>query len=132
MKDGEEDDQPTYVVEDSQITLSKEEYEALMKGNDVEEQEGGDLPDVLFSAKPDNTHVEASAGKDASPDSSVPVKQQAAAIGASNKRRLAKVVGDEDEEVTKPEIDKSTQQNQKTKAKKGKKVKLSFDDNEGQ
>lgn len=130
MKDGEEDDQPTYVVEDSQDTLSKEEYETLVNRNDAEEQEGRNLPNFSSSAKPNSTQVEVSAGKEALPESSFPVKQQAAAIGASNKRRLAKVVGDEDEEGAKPMKGDSEQQKAKPKGKQGKKVKLSFDDNE--
>ncbi len=31
MTDGDDEDQPTYVVEESQDTLSKEEYEALVR-----------------------------------------------------------------------------------------------------
>lgn len=130
MKDGEEDDQPTYVVEDSSDTLSKEEYETLVKGNDAEEQKGSDLPSFSSPANPDATQVEASAGKDALPESAFPRKQQAAAIGVSNKRRLAKVVGDEDGKVAKPVKGDPAQQKAKPKGKQGKKVKLSFDDNE--
>lgn len=131
MKDGEEDDQPTYVVEDSQDTLSKDEYEALVKGNEDEGQAGCDLPNPASTAKYDDTSVESSEVKDASPDHPVPVTQQTAAIGISNKRRLAKVIADENEEVAEPKKRGFAQQEAKPKAKKGKKVKLSFDDDEG-
>ncbi len=130
MKDGEDDDQPTYVVEDSRNTISKEEYEVLVKGNDAENQGGRELIDFPLFPKSGAIQIEARAGKDASPESSTSMKQQAAAIGASKKRRLAKIVGDEDEEVGKVVKRNPAELKVKHKGKQGKKVKLTFDDDE--
>ncbi len=129
-KDGEEDDQPTYVMEDNHDTLSKAEYEALMRSNDAKEQEGSDSPDFPSRTKSFAAQAKARAGINVSPEQSVLMMQQAAAIGASNKKRLAKVVGEDDEEVAKPVRGESVQQKVKPKGKQRKKVKLSFDDNE--
>lgn len=112
-------------MEESQDTLSKEEYEALMKEPTKEKDEAANLP---LSAKPEDLSVGNSAATDLSPEGNGVKKQQAAAIGASNKRRVAKVVGDEDEYVVKPEEADSVQQKTKPRQKRGKKVKLSFDE----
>ncbi len=128
MKDGEEDDQPTYVVEDSQDTLSKTEYEALRRQNEDEKTGETDPP---FSEKDDNSNestADATKEKDLSTDKVASAKEQVAAIGASNKRRLAKIVGERDEEMTRPEQEDSKQQAKRPEAKKAKKVKLTFDE----
>lgn len=115
-------------MEESQDTLSKDEYEALMKRDDDQTKEKDEAADSPLSTKPEDSSVGNSAATDLSPESSIPKEQQAAAIGASNKRRVAKVVGDEDEDVARPEEADSVQQKTKSKAKKGKKVKLSFNE----
>ncbi len=60
------------------------------------------------------------------PDDAAPAKQESASIGASNKRRFAKIVGDEDEGTAKSHNEDSARPVKKPRAKKGKKVKLSF------
>lgn len=123
VKDGEEDDQPTYVLEGSQDTLSKAEYEALMDTADHERQ---DENKAIPSAKPDlGTQKPASGASDVSEDVA-PVKQKIAAIGSSNKRRLAKVVGEADDVDGDPDV-KGTCPAPNRKMHKTKKVKLSFD-----
>lgn len=123
MKDGEEDDEPTYVVEASQDTLSKEEYEALVKGKvhdkAVNEETSSSTPSLAISKFNEKD--------DAHPSRNEPAKQKVAAIGASNKRRLVKVVGDEDDEAASLVKGEPARQARTPKAKKGKKVKLSFD-----
>lgn len=115
-------------MEESQDTLSKDEYEALMKREDEPIKEKDEVAELPPSAKSEDSSVGNPAATELSPQSRVPKMQQAAAIGASNKRRIAKVVGDEDEGVAKPEGGDSAQQKSKPKAKKGKKLKLSFDE----
>lgn len=126
MKDGEEDDEPTYVVEASQDTLSKEEYESLVKGKvhdkAVNEETSSSTPSLAISKLNEKD--------DAHPPRNEPAKQKVAAIGASNKRRLFKVVGDEgdeDDEAASLVQGEPARQARTPKAKKGKKVKLSFD-----
>ncbi len=123
VKDGEEDDQPTFVVEGSQDTLSKAEYEALMGVASDEKRDGNKaVSDPQLGSKDEkprkcSTEI---------PDYSTPAKPKSASIGASNKRRFAKIVGDEDEGTAESRDEDSAQTTKKPKAKKGKKVKLSF------
>ncbi len=123
VKDGEGDDTPTYVVENSQDTLSKAEYDALIKAQYSEEKggEGSFSSPKADSKKFDNPDESEESAVDA-----VLAKQHVAAIGASNKRRLAKVVGDEEERAKGVVKDKSQEGGRKVKSKKGKRVKLSF------
>ena len=123
VKDGEEDDQPTFVVEGSQDTISKAEYEALMGVANDEKLDGNEaVSDPLPGSKDEkprkcSTEI---------PDNPTPAKPKSSSIGASNKRRFAKIVGDEDEGTAESRDGNSAQTTQKPKAKKGKKVKLSF------
>lgn len=123
VEDDEEDDQPTFVVEGSQDTLSKAEYEALMGvANDEKHDETEGVSDGQPSAedeKPRDSSTEI-------PDNATPAKKQSASIGASNKRRFAKIVGNEDEGIAKSHGVDSARTTEKPKTKKGKKVKLSF------
>lgn len=113
------------MVEDSNETLSKEEYEALFN------------PDSL-DAK-DDTHAEDSVKDEAQPSAediapdvetktSEPKRQQnLAEIGASKKRKQARVVLDDKEPEEKEEEAKKPQPSKK-KTKQKKKIKLSFAD----
>ena len=120
VKDGE-DDQPTYVVEGSQDILSKAEYEALMGTANDEKQ---DENEPASSPQPD-----LGGGNEVS-ERVVPAKQKTAAIGGSNKRRLAKVFGEDGDDDGEPNVEEKgpAPTGKKPKAKKGKKVKLSFDE----
>ena len=123
VKDGEEDDEPTFVVEGSQDTLSKAEYEALMGVVSDEKHDGNeavsDPQPISKDEKPSECSTEIS-------DNSTPAKQINASIGASNKRRFAKVVGNEDEGAAESRDEDSARTTKTPKAKKAKKVKLSF------
>ena len=123
IKDGEEDDQPTFVVEGSQDTLSKAEYEALMGVANDEKQDGNEAVSDTQPGSKDEKPRECSAEVS---DNSMPVKQINASIGASNKRRFAKIVGNEEEGAAEGRDEDSARTTRKPKAKKAKKVKLSF------
>ena len=140
--EGEPEDQPTYVVEDSQDTLSKAEYEALLAANGLDKQGGIKEPS---SAKLRHDIEEAESGMNKMAREAAPVRQQVAGIGRSIKRPLAKAVGDEEAEEEKEDEDEhedededngqtatkrgsSAKKNKKTRAKKAKKIKLSFDE----
>ncbi|KAF6231549.1 hypothetical protein HO173_010301 [Letharia columbiana] len=124
VQEGEDNDQPTYVVEDSQDTLSKAEYEALVAADTADKDENN----VLLSAKAGHVIEEAEPRKDEVAGEAAPVKQAVAGIGGSTKRRLAKVVGDEGEDKAASEDCVSGRNSKTSRVKKGKKMKLSFDD----
>ena len=118
----------------SQETLSKAEYEALVATNDADKQDEKAVPP---STEAHHDIEEAELSKDEVTIEAAPVKQRVAGIGSSSKRRLAKVVGEEEEEEEEEEEkgDGSTPQkndlrskDKKIRAKKGKKMKLSFDE----
>lgn len=126
VQKGEDDDQPTYVVEDSQDTLSKDEYEALVAADNTDKEAENNLPS---SPKAGPSIQETEAKTDEATRETALVKQQVAGIGGSTKRRLAKVVGHEEEEdEAVSEESHSGQNSKKPRARKGKKVKLSFDE----
>ncbi|KAK3079913.1 hypothetical protein LTS18_003610 [Coniosporium uncinatum] len=119
-KDGEdEDDAPTYVVEDSNETLSKTEYEELMKKGKTED-------DRPSKADGNEGQSSATAPTDGAP---TPSKQNITEIGhIQKKRKAAKVIGDTEEE---PENHVRTTKAATGKPKKKTKVvKLSFGDDE--
>lgn len=125
VEEGDKDDEPTYVVEESQDTLSKAEYEALVTTNDADEQTENSMPSstgVRYSSE------EAEPGKDEVSRGVALAKQQVAGIGCSNKRRLPKIVCDEEKDEAPPEESGSRKKHEKIKVKKGKKMKLSFDE----
>ena len=123
VKDGDEDDQPTFVVEGSQDTLTKVEYEALMG---LASDEKHDVNEAVSDPQPGSKDEKPRKGSTEIPDESTPAKQKSASIGASNKRRFAKIVGDEDEGTAESRDGDSARTPKKLKAKKGRKVKLSF------
>lgn len=127
-REGEEDDQPTYVMEDSQDTLSQVEYEALVKQSGRGQEGGTDLPS---STTEESRYKIAGSIDETDPNQGPPVKQCVAAIGGSTKRKLAKVVGDENDGVTKSEQEgflQQPKQPKQMKTKKAKKAKLSFNE----
>lgn len=118
------------MVEGSNETLSKEEYEALVKG------EGSGEEDAKDGVRAEDTSG-AKDGAERSPEDkelanekkSEPKRQQnVAEIGASKKRKQARVVLDEkDAEDKESQVaTKSQAAAKKTKQKKKKKIKLSF------
>ena len=123
ITDGDEDDEPTFVVDGSQDTLSKAEYEALM-GVTSDEKHDGD--EAASNPQPNSKDKKPRECSTEISHVSTPLKQIYASIGASNKRRLAKVVGDEDEDTAESRSKDSAKIAKKPIAKKAKKVKLSF------
>ena len=125
VQEGEDDDQPTYVVEDSQDTLSRDEYEALVAPDNTDKEAENNLSS---SAKASPSIHEAESRKDEATRDTALVRQQVAGIGASTKRRLPKVVGHEEEDEAVPEKNDAGKNSKKPRVRKGKKVKLSFDE----
>ena len=123
---GEQDDEPTYVVEDSQDTLSKAEYEALIATKDEDKQNENQ---ITSSTEVRHGSEEAGLRKDRVTGEEALGKQEVAGIGCSTKRRLAKAVGDEAKEAgITPEKNDSGKKDRKTRANRRKKMKLSFND----
>ncbi|PSN65838.1 hypothetical protein BS50DRAFT_677181 [Corynespora cassiicola Philippines] len=115
MKQDDEDDAPTYVLEESNESMSKEEYEALMAGKDPKEADSSKAGagDKAPGPEPKKDNI-AEAGK------------------TSKKRKVAKVIGDEQEhdKSEKPEKSDAAPKVIKKAKKKAKPVKLSFGDEE--
>ncbi|KAF2238809.1 hypothetical protein EV356DRAFT_516701 [Viridothelium virens] len=121
-KEAADDDGPTYVLEGSNDTLSKAEYEALTNGQ-ANENKGAE------------SNLQKSAGEGAETgDENVQAdekdgrvsKQQTTGIGKSHKKRkLGKVVGTEEMQEEPSKKKKDQKLKKKTKA-----VKLSFGDDE--
>lgn len=117
QKDDDEDDGPTYVVEESGDTLSKADYEAMLKG-DEPSHDGS-------AARPygEDDHVKA--------DSKAEPKQKVTEAGqAQKKRKVAKAIGGtgEDDGAAEPEEQDKGKKGVKKPKKKAKAVKLSFED----
>lgn len=110
-EDDGDDDGPTYVDESNQDTISKEDYEKMLNPETVVDNPVVVEPNGLDESTASTTE---SASK----------KTTEAGIGASNKRRLAKIVGIEDE--TPSMVQEGPPR--KVVKKKVKKIKLSFDE----
>ncbi|KAI9816826.1 MAG: hypothetical protein M1827_001471 [Pycnora praestabilis] len=122
LQDGEGDDGPTYVDEDSNDTISKTEYEILIgqvaqkDTIDVNQESVNDL-ELTQADRSGDLHP---ADKQLSRN-----KQTVADVGNRKKRKAGKLVGEDKERdapLTQPEP-----ATQPEKKKKTKKVKLSFD-----
>jgi hypothetical protein len=127
----EAEDEPVYFDEESGETLTKKEWEAK-ENSEV----AGDAGEDGVSGTGMGDDGEKKAGE----------KEKVAAIGVSKKRKAGKVVGGEeydekdnivggDKEVSKPENSEKSEGKKSEKrkiggAKKGKKIKLSFGDDE--
>ena len=126
VQEGEQDDEPTYVLENSQDTLSKAEYEALIATNDDDKENEKDMPS---STEVHRRIEEGEVRKDEVFEEATLGTQQVAGIGYSTKRRLAKIVGDREGDTEgSPEEISLRRKDTKTRTRKGKKIKLSFDD----
>jgi hypothetical protein len=115
--ENDEDDAPTYVIEGSNDTLTKEEYEKLVSGKSdesevIDEESRNKEPGSKDAAEP-----------------SKPMQKVAGVGVVSKKRKAARVVdeADEDDVPTKPEDKKQKSGVKKSKAK-SKAVKLSFEE----
>ncbi|KAI9679028.1 MAG: hypothetical protein M1829_001698 [Trizodia sp. TS-e1964] len=118
-KEADDDDEPTYVDEESHETITKAEYEVLVAESAVDRNQKGAAPDPLKSEglQPKINDNLAAAG--------LAAPEQIADIGARKKRKVGKVVGGDDE-VLKETVDEMPKTSDRT-AKKKKKVKLSFE-----
>ncbi|KAI4672920.1 uncharacterized protein J4E78_001423 [Alternaria triticimaculans] len=118
-KDDDEDDAPTYVMEETNQSLSKEEYDALVSGKD--DKEGGEP-------------AADEAGKKKDSDATSQSKDKIAEVGAfSKKRKAAKIIGDGQDESKKGEeadVKKPEAKPVKKPKKKAKAVKLTFGEDE--
>lgn len=116
-----DDDAPTYVDEESNEVISKEEYEAMVReGAPKDEESSGEK--VADGERPSG------AGEDpqSKNEKDVPSKQNLAEIGGPKKRKQAKVIG---EEAPEPEKEAPAKEPAPRKSKqKKKKIKLSFDE----
>ncbi|ODM15681.1 hypothetical protein SI65_08915 [Aspergillus cristatus] len=126
QRQDDEDDEPTYVDEESNEVISKEEYKALVqesnqKDDEHPEQEPADKEQNAPGSDEKDT---ADTGKDA-PAS----KQNVAEIGGPKKRKQAKVVGEDNKEPEVGAAQREVPAARKPKQKK-KKIKLSFDEEE--
>lgn len=111
-KDDDEDDAPTYVLEDTNQSMTKAEYEAMIAGKDAQKDE-------------DSTQAEDEAAKGAA---AVPPKDNIAEVGkTTKKRKAAKIISEEKEQNVK-EPDGPEKKVVKKVKRKGKPVKLSFGD----
>ncbi|KAF2689231.1 hypothetical protein K458DRAFT_291050 [Lentithecium fluviatile CBS 122367] len=112
-KEDDEDDAPTYVLEDTNQSMTKAEYEAMVADKDAENDaaaDGGEKSKETATS----THA-----KDTIAEVGKPTK----------KRKAAKVIAEEKEEDEKDSKVSEKKVVKKAK-KKGKPVKLSFDDPE--
>ena len=128
------DDAPTYVVEDSNTTLSKEEYEALLKeekGPDLKAEKDQSVQDKFADSSGVFAKQESGAGEVAAEEEEAKLrtKQEVTEVGGQQKKRkAARVVGVAgDEEAKDAEKDEAEPKRVKQIKKKVKPVKLSFD-----
>lgn len=126
----DDDDAPTYVVEGSSETLTKAEYEKLTSGDgDDVESKFGDIKDMVTGELTGDSPKASGALPD---EDDVPSRASVTvdAGKATKKRKVAKVVGGDDEdEATTKDTSKDESKPKKLK-KKGKPIKLSFGDEE--
>ena len=132
-RDTDEDDEPTYVDEESHEVISKTEYATMLHA--------GDRSMPLVESRVDES-VTAGLSKQAEPigesgKTQAPKKEAVAAIGGSAKRRIVKVVGEEDNsyESTKDRVtqgkekkDVESPSSGKKNAKRARKIKLAFEE----
>ena len=127
QKDNDDDDAPVYVDEETNETISKEDYEQLVNGT-----EGKDESTDKDKERPEDS-ADSSKTKSAENAGDVTKTQQnLAEIGTQKKRRKAKVIQD-DEVAEDGSRSKDSSATSKPSAKsnaKRKKIKLSFEEPE--
>ncbi|KAF3049277.1 hypothetical protein E8E11_003722 [Didymella keratinophila] len=118
LKQEDEDDAPTYVLEDTNQSMTKEEYEEFIGKKKTEEDGDPEQKDTMTESTKDD---------------SVKPKDKITEIGASSrKRKAAKIISDEPEadKDGPKEVKKADSKTVKKPKKKGKAVKLTFGDEE--
>ncbi|RHZ68042.1 hypothetical protein CDV55_103311 [Aspergillus turcosus] len=120
-KDDVDDDEPTYVDEESNEVISKEEYEALLRGDEKQqesaEQRSGDQDDLASGQDTEKPDIEGTSSK-----------QNLAGIGGPKKRKQAKVIADDSVEAENDTPKEDTGPQKAKQKQKKKKIKLSFDE----
>lgn len=123
-KDDEDDDAPTYVDEETNDTVTKEDYEALLKGS--EDKPEGDGDGDAASGEPKEP---AASSEKANIADAPKAQEKIAEIGGQKRKKQARVVGGDDdvaaEDDEAPRKDNSSSRRPKAKKKK---MKLSFDE----
>lgn len=123
----DEDDEPVYLDEETQNSISKDEYEMLISRHEDKHSGNQGLPSSLCS--PDPQAEGTSDNKIESHNITVLLKQQEAGIGRNPKKRLAKVIGDDHKVEDIQKSDNSSRKYQSiSKPRKLKKVKLCFEE----
>jgi hypothetical protein len=128
-KNNDDDDAPTYVVEGSSETLSKAEYEKLTSGEDANDK-FGDVKDMVTGELTGDSPKASGALPD---EDDIPTRASVTvdAGKATKKRKMAKVVGGDDDEDEPASKNTSKDESKPKKLKKkGKPIKLSFGDDE--
>ncbi|KAL8675003.1 MAG: hypothetical protein Q9168_000598 [Polycauliona sp. 1 TL-2023] len=127
----EDDDQPVYVHDqDPSEVLSKAEYDALVKAPSASTEqhpvEEAQLHTNAHASEEKVSLAQANPGGQMRQESEA--KETIAGIGGSSKKRSAKIVGDDasSDEISKSET--AAHVVKKQAPKKGKKIKLSFED----
>ena len=119
----DDDDEPIYIDEQSNDTLTKAQYEAILK-NEEHVNSKEKHSEALISN--DDGAVIDDVAKDVVVDPSSK-KALIAAIGGTGKRRIAKVIGEDGQDQNGKECLQEASV-EKRSMKKLKKIKLSFDD----
>lgn len=110
----DDDDEPTYIDEESNEVISKEEYKALVGENSPKgEGETEDSAKDNSTGDQDKSQAELSTSK----------QNNLTEVGGQRKRKQAKVVGED-----KAEVEEVQPKATSKKSKKPKKIKLSFDE----
>jgi hypothetical protein len=129
----DDDDAPTYVVEGSSETLTKAEYEKLTAGdgNDADEK-FGDVKDMVTGELTGDSPKASGALPDEDDGGPARASVIVDAGKATKKRKMAKVVGGDDNDADEATSKVSSKDESKPKKlkKKGKPIKLSFGDEE--
>lgn len=118
LKQDDEDDAPTYVLEDTNESMTKEEYERFISKEDTKEDGKSEQEDDAN---------ESTKGESAKP------KDKITEVGANaRKRKAAKIISDEqvEDQVEPKDGKKVDNKTVKKPKKKGKTVKLTFGDEE--
>lgn len=119
----DDDDEPTYVDEESNDSITRAQYEAILKKQEqitLKTEQTETLKSNIAGA------VAPYAAKDVASET-LSRKELVAVIGGIGKRRLAKVIGDDDLDHNGEERSEGTRVVARS-TKKSKKIKLSFDD----
>ncbi|WEW61105.1 hypothetical protein PRK78_006594 [Emydomyces testavorans] len=125
-KDPDADDGPTYLDEESNEVISKEEYEAMLR--DAAGESGLANANTQDSGDQNQGQAGDKVGQHAFESPELAPSQKVADIGGSKKKKLGRVVA-EDDQVNEQQPEQKDSGPPKKKQKR-KKIKLSFDEAE--